>query len=205
MKMEHDTSKLKPLLILVFAVAFQATSAQNIELGLKSGINFARLSYPNTNNQFIVGFNAGAFAQFKVKKITLQPEILYSQQGNSVHFTLYSPGGGPYSANLKSIFNYLNIPIIVKYKLGKVFNVQAGPQLGFVLVAKEQSTFSSSYQDVKNTNSDFSMVLGVGAEFLPGITIDSRYNAGLTNVASTGSAKNQVIQLSVGYRFVKLK
>lgn len=204
--MKKRPSKTKWFLVLSFALVFHATSAQNIEVGLKSGINFARLTYPSGTDQFKAGFNGGAFAQLKMGKFILQPEILYSQQGNSLKITVYSPAGTSLTSNLKSIFNYINLPIIAKYKLGKVFNVQAGPQLGFILVAKDQNLVSSSYQDVKDANSsDFSFALGCGADFPIGITLDARFNAGLTNVTTVSNAKNQVIQMSVGYRFLKLK
>jgi hypothetical protein len=179
--------------------------AQGIQFGLKSGLNLAKFDSP-PGSQFSPGFNGGVFAQFRMKKFIVQPEILYSQQGSSEKVN-FSSGGPPVVISLKSIFNYLNIPILAKLKLGNIFNLQTGPQLGFILVAKFQNIqiAGSPYVDVRNIRTDFSFAFGAGTDLPVGITIDARYNLGLITVSSGGNAKNQVIQLSVGYRFLKLK
>lgn len=49
---------------------------------------------------------------------------------------------------------------------------------------------------------DFSLALGVGYEFDFGMTIDARYNFGLSNVYDEeGSPNNTMFMLSLGYKF----
>jgi hypothetical protein len=58
--------------------------------------------------------------------------------------------------------------------------------------------------DLKKT--DFSLALGVGWDLPFGLSIDGRYNWGLSdnNEINTGSSvKNQVWQFSIGYKFFK--
>ena len=90
-------------------------------------------------------------------------------------------------------------------------NIQAGPQFGFLASASQEVSNNglSSTVDIKNTlkSSDISVALGLGWDLPFGLTLDARYNLGLTKINDvTGStdAKNQVIQLSAGFKLFKL-
>jgi len=165
-------------------------------IGIKGGLNFANVNTSSASATFDsrTGYNAGAFALFKFGKIGIQPEVLFSQQGTKVKYS----GGG-----LDQNFSYVNIPIIVKLYTVAGINLQVGPQFGFLTndpVAKDPSG-----QDIKGAykKSDVSAALGVGWDLPFGLTIDARYNLGLTTInndAALNDTKNQVWQLSVGYK-----
>jgi hypothetical protein len=185
------------LLVGVAAVAF----AQEFAIGIKGGPNFANIDTDANiadNYKSRTGFHLGAFAQFRGERIGIQPEILFSQQGSTLKYS-----GDP---DVKSNFSYFNIPVIVKLYTIAGINLQVGPQIGFLTSAEFDDT------DVKDNlkKTDFSLALGAGWDLPFGLTIDGRYNWGLSDIndtvgsgASTETIKNQVWQISVGYKLFK--
>ena len=108
------------------------------------------------------------------------------------------------------------MPILFKFYLPLGLNLQAGPQFGFLSVAdlKNTATGTNSTQDVKNLfadKSDMALAIGAGWDLPFGLTVDARYNLGLSDMTFTPSGsssqvqfKNKVIQLSVGFKLIKL-
>ena len=181
-------------------------------VGVKAGPNFAKINTDASageNYKNRTGFHGGAFLLFKATKIGVQPEIIFSQQGSKVEVN---------SQNLESNFSYVNIPIIIKLYTVAGINLQAGPQFGFVTSAEtpiEDQLNPGTYkvEDVKDKmkSSDITAAFGVGWDLPFGLTIDARYNLGLSKIfkespdtQQTSDAKNQVIQVSVGYKLFKL-
>ncbi len=118
---------MKKLLILILCVgAVQSIKAQEIAIGIKGGLNFANINPSQSagaNYDNRTGYHFGAFALFKLSKIGIQPEVLFSKQG-----TKYTASTG----NLDANFDYVNVPIILKIYLAAGLNLQVGPQFGFV-------------------------------------------------------------------------
>jgi hypothetical protein len=191
---------------LMLLAAQQSYAQAEFALGIKAGPNFASLNNESTfgeNYKSRTGFHAGAFALIKLTKIGIQPELIFSQQGSKVEFN---------NQDLESNYSYLNIPIMVKLYLVAGLNLQVGPQFGFVTSAK-QETFddlgNKTKADIKDDlkGSDISAGLGAGWDLPFGLTIDARYNLGLSKINdSDGSpeSKNQVFQISLGYKLIKL-
>jgi hypothetical protein len=199
----------KIIVTLLFAGASLYSVAQaEFSIGLKAGPNFANLNTDESagdNYKARTGFHVGAFALIKGEKVGFQPEVVFSQQGSK-----FKVGGN----DIKSNFSYVNIPLIVKLYTIAGINLQVGPQIGFLTSAKDKSTISgiSTTTDVKDEfkTTDFSLALGVGWDLPFGLSIDGRYNWGLTDNndgygsgASDASIKNQVWQFSLGYKFFK--
>lgn len=189
----------------------QAFAQAQLAIGIKAGPNFATIdtkSSASENYKNRTGFHGGAFVLIKAAKIGVQPEIIFSQQGSKVKIN---------SENFESNFSYVNIPIMLKLYTVAGINIQAGPQFGFVTNAEapiEDQLNPGSYkvQDVKDKmkSSDFTVALGLGWDLPFGLTIDARYNLGLSKIydkaptTTTEDAKNQVFQLSLGYKLIKL-
>lgn len=193
-------------LSIAFALISVMTFAQaQVAIGIKGGPNFAKLdanSSAGQNYKNRTGFHGGAFVLVKVGKIGIQPEILFSQQGSKVTFN---------SQNLDQNFSYINVPIILKLYTVAGINLQVGPQLGFLSKAQGESIINGvkTTQDVKSAfkSSDVSLALGAGWDLPFGMTLDARYNLGLSKInsgANTNDTKNQVIQVSVGFKLIKI-
>ncbi len=195
---------MKKVLIYLLVTGMMAcmtgvASAQvQLAVGLKGGLNFASL---NTNSSIKsnysnhTGYHAGAYVMLKFSKIALQPEVIFSKQGQTFTFN---------QKDYNSNYDYINIPIMIKLYLVGGLNLQAGPQFGFLASSK---------------GSDVSIGVGLGWDLPFGLNVGARYNIGVSdinkysgsNVApayvstmQTSQSKNQVIQISVGYRLFKI-
>jgi len=198
---------IKILLVVLISAAFvnQAQAQAQFAVGIKGGPNFANLdvnSSVSNNYKNRTGFHAGAFALIKLTKIGIQPELLFSRQGSNFQFN---------SSDGEANFDYINIPIILKLYTVAGINLQAGPQFGFLSGGEVKSTINgiTSVQDAKDAYkaSDFSLALGAGWDLPFGLTLDARYNLGLSKIndgANAPESKNQVFQISAGFKILKL-
>ena len=196
----------KIILSAVAVMAFGFANAQDAKFGVKGGVNFATLSGDVENESSIVGFNVGGFAEIKISdKFSVQPELLYSTQGAKFE---YSEFGNTYKETLK--LAYLNLPVMAKYYVAPKFSLEAGPQIGFLLSAKDEYSgegMSGSANVKDNFNSiDFGLNFGAGFDFTDNFSAGIRYNLGLSNIADTEAGDDtkvtsNVLSLSVGYKF----
>ena len=217
--------KINYLFLVGILVGMSGVASGQVQLaiGLKGGLNFASL---NTNSSIKsnygnrTGYHGGAYVMFKFTKVAIQPEIIFSRQGQTFTFN---------SKDYNSNYDYVNIPIMIKFYLAAGFNLQAGPQFGFLASSKGAviNNFNSSNpsvstgQDLKNfmKSSDVSIGVGFGWDLPLGLNVGARYNIGLSDInkytgnqappnqvssLGTSQAKNQVIQVSVGYRLFKI-
>lgn len=194
---------------LLMIASQNAFSQVQLAVGIKGGPNFATINTDATakeNYKNRTGFHGGAFLLIKATKIGVQPEVIFSQQGSTVKIN---------SQDYESNFSYVNVPIIIKLYTVAGINIQAGPQFGFVNSAKAPVlTGIDTYtiQDVKERtkSSDVTAALGLGWDLPFGLTIDARYNLGLSKIYDkaptneTANAKNQVFQFSLGYKLFKV-
>jgi hypothetical protein len=182
------------LALFVSAVGF----SQSAKFGIKGGVNIARLGIePDPGGiDSKVGYHAGLLSHIHLsRQWALQPELTYSLQGMN-----QTVGGTRYPYNL----GYLNIPVLVQYMFDNGFRLEAGPQLGLLLAAKQKGggTTTDIRDNFKST--DISLGFGLGYLTKSGFGLDGRYNLGLSkiNSSSTGNeVKNRVIQLGIFYMF----
>ncbi len=178
------------VLVVVTVLGFANVNAQEIKFGVKGGLNFATISGDNTKGiDVVTAFNFGVLSEIPISdKFSFQPEIMYSGQGYSF-------------ADNTIALNYLNIPLMGKYYVTKGLSLEAGPQIGFLLSAKNDDI---KVKDSFNTV-DFGVNFGLGYKFDNGLNFVTRYNLGLTDInnveGSSSKNKNGVFQISVGYFF----
>jgi len=185
--------------VAVFALG-TAAQAQDINFGVKAGANFSTIASDNDEGIGTrTGFHVGAIAEFKFSDtFSLQPELVYSMMGSSYDF-----GGDSYDTKL----DYITIPVVAKYYVFEGFDIEAGPQVGFLASAKEEDTDAKDfYKSV-----DFGVTAGVGYALPMGVFFQARYYIGLSDIYDIpddveeafgeSSANNYSIQLSVGYKF----
>ena len=158
-------------------------NAQEVKFGAKGGLNFAFVTGDNINKlDPISDFHAGILAEISIsEKFSFQPELLYSGQGSKINLT------------------YINLPLLGKYYLTKGFSIEAGPQIGYLLSAKNGST------DVKNSYKSIDLGASLGASYTLNnrFIFSARYNLGLSNINDVSGLsdknRNGVFQLSIGY------
>jgi Outer membrane protein beta-barrel domain len=197
------TIKIFIVFLISVIVINQAQAQVQASLGIKGGVNFSSLDVTNARATWDgrTGYHIGAFALFKVTAFAVQPELIFSQQGSTVKIN-----GQDFDAN----FSYMNVPVIAKFYLPLGLNLQLGPQFGFLTSAESDynPVNAQGGTDLKEyyKNSDVSLGMGIGWDLPFKLTIDARYNLGLTEIndnASLTATKNQVFQLSLGYKLFK--
>ena len=186
------------LIIAVILFCFKVTAQDNstsdngIKFGIKAGVNFATLTGDTEGLESRTSFHVGALVEIPVsEKFSVQPELLYSGQGAKDD-----------SSDDELKLDYLNIPIIAKFYVAEGFSLEAGPQIGFLLSAKEE--FDGQSEDIKDyvKGTDFGINFGLGYKMETGLNFGARYNLGLSEIPEDGGdLKNGVFQISIGYMF----
>jgi hypothetical protein len=189
-------------LFIVAGLSAPAFSQAQVAVGIKGGLNFCNLDIEGTassNYENRTGYHAGVFSLITLTAFAIQSEILFSRQG-----TQYSISTTDYEAN----FDYINVPIICKFYLPLGLNLQVGTQVGFLTLAELKSSTSGTPTDIKDNykDSDISASMGLGWDFPFGLTVDARYNLGLSEINggnNNNSTKSQVFMISAGYKLIK--
>jgi hypothetical protein len=152
---------------------------------------------------FAPGFQLGGFLDYSLTKVSFQLDVVYSRQGASIDVD---------GEALDAIAQYVNIPVMVKYKIAPAFSLQLGPQIGFLTCMKSDyhpvisEPFEEQHYTKAYKKTDFGITVGAGWESPNGIMIDARYYLGLADIndyEGLEPTKNNVIQLTVGYRIFK--
>jgi len=188
------------LLVLLTAGSATFASAQ-VEFGVKAGVNIANLTVTGDNSgvspSSITDFHAGFLAAIPLfSGFKLQPEVMYSGQGASADVS---------GTTVKLNYSYINVPVLFKYQHGSGLFAETGPQVGFLISAKEKADGQTIDTKSDTQSTDFSWAFGIGYKIpVVGLGIDARYNLGLTNLAkgsnsSDGTVKNSVIQIGLFY------
>lgn len=211
----------KLLFTAVVVFAFGVSSAQDMNFGVKAGLNVANLTGDIEDANSLIGAHAGVFAEFKISdKFSFQPELLFSMQGAKQKFSETEIIAGEtytYTEESKEKLNYINIPLMAKYYAAEKFSLEVGPQIGFLMSAKNDYEYTETYAGVSYSESgsvdvkefykgiDFGLNFGVAYDFTENLLAGVRYNLGLSNINDVGDSnykiKNSVFQVSLGYRF----
>jgi Outer membrane protein beta-barrel domain len=185
----------KILLVAVSLTASMLIYAQgNVHFGLKGGINVASLNVQNeVDFNSRTSFNLGGLAHIHVSPhFAVQPEVYFSGQGGQDNGEVVR-------------LNYINVPVLLQYMGGNGFRLQTGPQLGFLVSAKDELDHVTV--DIKdNLNAaEFGWSFGAGYLFPnTGVGIDARYNLGISNIRDDGgnNTTNRVFQIGLFYQFM---
>ncbi len=192
--------KLLFLTILSFSLSLSAQKSKKEEgiiFGIKGGLNISNFSGDIQDNTYRTGVHLGIFSEIMISnKFSLHPELLYSGQGFSGSST---PGFS------RSKYDYINLPVLTKIYVTERISIETGPQIGFLLSAKQKTEINNVTIPNQKTV-DFGLNIGLAYDLKNRIFFQTRYNFGLSNVNSGANANaikytNSVIQLSVGVPF----
>jgi hypothetical protein len=193
-------------LVLAIAAVFAFTAASysqgGFRLGVKLGTNLNKIEGQSFKDGFDLSYHVGGFAEIDFnKKWGIQPEVLWNQtSGRRSSFnTLYASVANPNGAE-KFKLDYLSIPLLLRYNVGNILSLNAGPQ--FSILLDEDKTLLQSGQSAFK-NGDLAMVLGGQLNF-KFLRIYGRYNIGLQNINDIDNKDkwtNEQIQLGLGLRF----
>ena len=184
------------------------------QLGIKAGLNFAKISNAKEiNKNSKSGFHAGLFlAPAGRNIISSRTELLFSRQGYNYQTSTLSG-----DVNL----DYIQVAQFMSVNITKFVSLMFGAQTAYLVSAATDSVSnagSSAEEKFMDLYNRVDYGYAVGAEFHPvaGLVLGARYNVSLANVYkdlqttqrpsfTTEDAKNNVIQISAGWRFGKTK
>lgn len=193
------TGCLGLLLVLMCAVPGSA----QITYGVKAGVNLADVSFSggtDVPSSRRVGPFAGAFATVPLwERISVQPEAIYTVKGTSLEV-----------ADLESdyIVDYLEVPVLARYRVTQRVHVFAGPSMAFRLRARNRFEFDGSTEEIDVAGDverfDLAAVGGVGVEFGRWL-LDGRMTYGLSDTDADTSdevtIRNRAFSIAMGFRF----
>lgn len=192
------------LSVLVLIAVASVSQAQGIRLGVKVGGNLNKISGQSFNDGFDFSYHAGGFLEIDFnKKWGIQPEVLFSQTTSkpSNFKTVYTTAVNPtLSGDDKVKLNYLSIPLLLRYNVGSILSLNAGPQYS-ILLNNNKNLLQNGQEAFKD--GDFALVAGAQLNFKI-LRIYGRYNIGLQNINDIDNKDkwtNQQIQLGLGLRF----
>jgi len=151
------------------------------------------------NDKIRTGLSAGLFAnRILADNLDLQAEINYSQKGSK-------------SATTVLKYDYIEIPVLLKYSLGKSdatdlkMNINGGPFASFLVNA--ESTFNDIDTDLSDSTEDveFGVIAGLGFKYpvaKNNLVLDIRLGLGLTPYDKNDSdPNNKYFGITLGYEF----
>lgn len=203
--------------LLITYGLFPLFLAAQTGVGVRAGLNYASMSFVNDSlatgafQEQKTGYHAGLFADIHLgPHWYLSPSLLFSLKGVRLRRDTLSQT----DINLQ----YLQVPLClgIRKQLGIInFFVQTGPYAGYGFAGNVKvSSLNAAFQEVKNdlfedqqglkayekTDWGWNVAAGIGIKKLH---IMAAYDIGLkdANASNTGSAKNRVLQVSLGYKF----
>jgi hypothetical protein len=161
--------KLLLLLTVIIATKLQAQHL-DIQAGVRADLTYSRINGDGMSIGYKGGFNAGVFAEIKIKgRWSVQPELLFSQRnlmiGNFKEFFAASASEDP---GQYAFLSYMTLPVSLKYKLLDQLTLSAGVQYSYLVYADEALLRDKAASFKKN---DFAVLAGF--EYTP--TKDLRF------------------------------
>ncbi|MBX2916074.1 MAG: PorT family protein [Cyclobacteriaceae bacterium] len=200
--------------LLVSSITF--TCAQQVKLGVRGGLNVSTVSGDIVYRYFNwyeysqkprIGFNVGVDASSQLSdKISLQVELLYSTEGASASGQWTDSGEGKMTSTQK--FDFLAMPMFVKYNFSPHFYFMAGPQVSYLLSSHykyrdEIGGFTTIENNLKSMNKvGFGLVPSIGYE-VDKFSFGIRYFKGFSQLNKSNDdrkLKGTVFSVVVHYR-----
>ncbi len=183
----------------------QLNDFYQVRAGITGGVNIANaVDAYNTNysTAAIAGFNAGFFLDVPIAfPFSFEPEVLYSQKGYAVS----TPDG-----NFTQRSNYIDVPLLAKFKMGPNFNFLIGPQICFPV--STTNTYDNGFNvtneqnyNTTGTGTILDGVVGVSFDLSHNVELRARYTIDLEsnnqNSDLGGDFRYQVWQFGLGFKF----
>ncbi|WP_372755060.1 porin family protein [Mariniflexile sp.] len=171
-------------LLLVLLLSFASIGfSQEVKYGVRGGYSISNLDFEGTaptDNQHRNSFYIGFFGDVRLSKtLAIVPELQFGAEG----------------ANEETLhLDYIQAPIIFKFRLSEKLRFGLGPQVGLKINKVDD--------DAKNMA--YSGIAGIDFKLTHMLFADLRYTYGMTNVFDDYlpyEAKNTNIQIGVGYKF----
>lgn len=183
---------------------YNMDAREELKVGIKAGINYSNV-YSESGDDYVadgkVGFAGGVFVSIPLNQlIGIQPELLYSQKGFKTEGTFFDG---------KVTSNHLDLPVHLQIKPTENISLLVGPQLSYLLSTKYEIDGLSlvDEEDLEDENNRATFGISAGVDFtVQNFLISARGSWDLSkfnkdNSTSDINYKNQLFQITLGYRF----
>jgi len=173
-------------------------SDQVSSFGVRGGVNFFNWGGDDASgNDYTnrAGFHAGIYGNmFVTDRFAIEPGAYYSVKGTQADNAVDS----------RSILNYVDVPILLRFYATDGLNIFAGPQGSILLNSKfEGDAFGQTWTvDTDDINDlDAGLVFGIGYNLPMGLNLQGSYDLGLTPVFKNSDAEvyNRGFKISLGF------
>jgi len=188
------------MVALVACIICANVAMAQFKLGIKAGTNITKIEGVAFKDEFQYGYHVGAFLEIGLGgKLGIQPEVLLNQVKSRVdsNFSHIYQNAVDFNTYKDVKLKYLSIPLVLNYKLGNVFSLQAGPQFG-VLMNGDKTLVQNGQEAFKK--GDLSMLGGAQIN-ISKLRVTGRYVVGLNNIndiSDQNKWNNQGFQISLG-------
>jgi len=194
--------------VLIALLFGDKLNSGNLEFGLSGGLNASNIhAYPGAD--YKTGLALGLYFNIKINdRWYIHPEANPKFPTGVDHLQVYSLN----DQVLDSLFSQasitrkvknITVPVLVRYRIYKLFFAEAGPQIGLRTKAKDE--FEAGDLSYKNdvtdhfTRFDFGIAVGLNQRLSSkknAMSVGIRYYFGLTDIdkLTEGSQKNTVFQ-----------
>ncbi|MGZ5220243.1 MAG: porin family protein [Flavisolibacter sp.] len=193
------------IMLISFTIYSQEAGKSILSFGIKAGPGMTKFNVkqPETSNkpraEWKITYHAGLFARIPIAasgKFAIQPEILYSRNGARISETgsSFNYQLGYPVATLRvftQVINYINIPLMLQFGSNSGVYAEAGPQMSFMLNAKQHGPDTQEYDHTEQRNKqDIGWGFGAGHISKKGFALGFRYNQGTKDIIKEGYAIN---------------
>lgn len=191
-------------------------SAQNFSASLMLGMNGSQIDGDGMSGYYKPGLAAGAGVRFPLnEKISFGPEFLYSMKGSKASFEQVTEFGFP---RIIYRVNYLDLPIVMDYRISSGLEAEAGLSFGRLLNARLDNGTNLGFVDVPYLfrKSDFQILLGLKYKIFDNTWLSGRFmyslistnalgltslNYGLAGIPGRGGFFNNILQITLSRQF----
>ncbi len=211
------------LLVLIFG---EKAATENFHFSLKVGVNYSIINgYEEGTNR--IGGNFGLINNIKLtEKLTLTPEFLPLSRRGIKDVPVLTTGNpdlddllvNPSSTDRK--LSYIDIPVLLKYKLSPHFSVSAGPQLSFLTGATDiyksnpiEDAILSTELDIEDAMHTVDLAAAIDLTYIlvepkngKGVNLYIRFTQGFIDIEKDNSERrftNTTIQFGGAFPFVE--
>jgi hypothetical protein len=177
--------------IILFLTLATFAQAQFFMLGIRGGLSSSTvrvddvINIPSGSNYSLesydplVGFHAGVVSRITIRKLFIQPELLFSSSGGQVKVSDLT--SGTYTLREQK-FNRIDIPVLAGVKTGPL-RLEAGPVASFTLSEKSDLFETSGYKD-DFKKATIGYQAGIGFDLFKKLAFDLKYEGSLSKLGS---------------------
>jgi hypothetical protein len=164
------------LFFLIFFIASINIFGQDFRAGIRFGMDGSQVNGDQLSGFNKAGVILGGFVNRKISEpITLQMEIVYIQKGSMK----------PTDANnsfYRMRLGYIQVPVLMYYKIGKKINLLAGPAFGTLISFSEEDEYGEYPDPIPFEKFEFSGSIGISYSLGDNWKFDGRYSTSITTI-----------------------